>query len=133
MHCLLRKLLAYFFIASVIVSFSCAGKSQDQTIINNGEDQISPKSRSDISKESAVQKANDFVSNEYNLSYYDVVIMDENEDTWNIGFAFKPRYKGRTGGQPTVEVDKKTGSIGRYYFPKQFKIDLKNAPFRNDL
>jgi hypothetical protein len=59
-----------------------------------------------------------FISSEYDSSDYDAVIFDENENTWTIGFAFKPEYKAYTGGQPTVEVDKKTEKIGSYYFPK---------------
>ena len=117
MKCSQQKFLT-FLLTLVLFSLSCAGRSQNATTISNFQNKTSQNTNPSVSSESAIQKAKEFISSEYDSSLYDAVILSENENTWTIGFAFKPEYKGRTGGQPTVEVDKKTGNIGRYYFPK---------------
>jgi hypothetical protein len=103
---------------ALFISFSCTVSNQNGTTISNVQNQTPQNTNLSVSSELAIQNAKEFISSEYDLLLYDAVILDENENTWTIGFAFKPKYKGRTGGQPTVEVDKKTGNIGRYYFPK---------------
>jgi hypothetical protein len=70
-----------------------------------------------ISKEIAVLIARAKVSSDYDLKQYDEVVID-NETSWTVSFVFKPEYRHWTGGEPSVEIDKKTGDVLKWYFPK---------------
>ncbi|MEZ5308969.1 MAG: hypothetical protein R2684_17625 [Pyrinomonadaceae bacterium] len=71
----------------------------------------------EIGREEAIAIASKFVSTG---NYLDTVDAHATEfkDSWTVNFVSKPEYSHWFGGNSSVEVMKKDGSIGRFYFEK---------------
>ncbi|MEZ5306563.1 MAG: hypothetical protein R2684_05380 [Pyrinomonadaceae bacterium] len=71
----------------------------------------------EIGREEAIAIATKFVSTDTNLDIVEAHAT-EFKDSWTVNFIKKPEYSHRFGGNSSVEVMKKDGSIGRFYFEK---------------
>ncbi|MEZ5306349.1 MAG: hypothetical protein R2684_04305 [Pyrinomonadaceae bacterium] len=71
----------------------------------------------DIGREEAIAIASKFVSTNSDLDRVEAHAT-EFKDSWTANFVKKPEYGHWFGGNSSVEVMKKDGSIGRFYFEK---------------
>jgi len=70
-----------------------------------------------VTKEMARKIAQEFISKEYDVSNYDLTVHDR-EGYWGFEFAKPVDDRHSEGRGAIVEVNKKDGSIRRYYIGK---------------
>lgn len=117
-----KRAIGFFFLIFSIMSINCNQFLEKHKIAEPCQNEESnnmqvTSNKPYISKEIAILIAKARISSDYDLKHYNEMIV-ENDTSWTVNFIFKPEYKHLTGGQPSVEVDKKTGEVVRWYFPK---------------